>query len=49
MNRDFVNNRISQLPLAMAGIVHAFGHNGRGLSILDHTVIHTRKLSCLGL
>jgi hypothetical protein len=49
MNRELANNRISQLPIAMAGIVHAFTRNGRGLSIFDHTVIHTRKVSCLSL
>ncbi|MFC5447408.1 hypothetical protein [Paenibacillus aestuarii] len=38
MNREFVNNRVSQLPIAMAGIVHAAARNGRSLSILVHTV-----------
>ncbi|SFT00351.1 hypothetical protein [Paenibacillus sp. BC26] len=32
MNSEMVNNRISQLPIAMAGIVHAFGQSGRSLS-----------------
>ncbi|MDR6881058.1 hypothetical protein J2X61_002807 [Bacillus sp. 3255] len=38
MNREFVNNRVSQLPIAMAGIVHAFAVDGRSLSIFTHTV-----------
>ncbi|MCQ6561473.1 hypothetical protein [Paenibacillus mendelii] len=38
MNRESVNNRISQLPIAMAGIVHAFSQDGRSLSIDIHTV-----------
>jgi hypothetical protein len=33
-----VNNRISQLPIAMAGIVHAFSANGRGLSNYANTI-----------
>lgn len=49
MNREFANNRISQLPIAMAGIVHVFQRNGRGLSFFDHTVVYTRKDSCLSL
>lgn len=45
MNREFANNRISQLPIAMAGIVHAFAPNGRGLSIYDHTAYsHAKSL-----
>ncbi|UVI30073.1 hypothetical protein [Paenibacillus spongiae] len=38
MNRESVNNRISQLPMAMAGIVHAFSQDGRSLSNYAHTV-----------
>lgn len=38
MNREFANNRISQLPLALAGVVHVFTRNGRGLSKYSHTV-----------
>lgn len=37
MNIEMVNNRISQLPIAMAGIVHAFLINGRGLSNFNDT------------
>ncbi|WP_188996991.1 hypothetical protein [Paenibacillus nasutitermitis] len=32
MNHEWVNNRISQLPIATAGIVHAFPANGISLS-----------------
>ncbi|WP_456094104.1 RAxF-45 family protein [Paenibacillus silvisoli] len=32
MNTEMVNNRVSQLPIAMAGIVHAFGRYVRSLS-----------------
>ncbi|WP_199794855.1 RAxF-45 family protein [Paenibacillus faecalis] len=38
MNFEMVNNCISRLPLAMAGIVHDFSFNGRGLSIFNDTV-----------
>lgn len=37
MNHDVVNNRLSQLPIAMAGIVHAFHVNGTSLSIFNNT------------
>lgn len=43
MNREFVNNRVSQLPIAMAGIVHAAAHYGRSLSKCDHTVVQLTK------
>jgi hypothetical protein len=33
MNHELVNNRISQLPIAMAGIVHAFIVKGSSLSM----------------
>ncbi|WP_338555723.1 RAxF-45 family protein [Paenibacillus sp. KS-LC4] len=39
MNHEWVNNRISQLPIAMAGIMHAFSANGISLSIFNHTDI----------
>ncbi|WPQ56677.1 RAxF-45 family protein [Paenibacillus polymyxa] len=39
MNHEMLNNRISQLPIAMAGIVHAFPYNGRSLSNFNHTVV----------
>ncbi|MFB5760062.1 RAxF-45 family protein [Paenibacillus medicaginis] len=39
MNFEMVNNRISQLPIAMAGIVHAFSVNGRSLSIFNDTEV----------
>lgn len=38
MNHEMVNNRISQLPIAMAGIVHAFPANGISLSNYDNRV-----------
>jgi hypothetical protein len=38
MNRELVNNRVSQLPTAMAGIVHVFGEDARSLSTHAHTV-----------
>ncbi|MDQ0063327.1 MULTISPECIES: hypothetical protein [Paenibacillus] len=37
MNHEMANNRISQLPIATAGIVHAFSANGISLSNYDHT------------
>ncbi|WP_201755614.1 RAxF-45 family protein [Paenibacillus glycinis] len=47
MNHDLVNSRISQLPIAMAGIVHAFSANGIRLSIYDDTIDHSREDACL--
>lgn len=43
MKREFVNEQWSRLPLAMAGIVHGFGADGRGLSICNHTISQTAK------
>ncbi|UKS25261.1 hypothetical protein LOZ80_27225 [Paenibacillus sp. HWE-109] len=43
MNREFVNNRVSQLPIAMAGIVHAAFKDGRSLSNYAHTVLQLTK------
>lgn len=43
MNREFVNNRVSQLPIAMAGIVHAAVKDARGLSNFAHTVLQLTK------
>ncbi|WP_238191096.1 hypothetical protein [Paenibacillus sp. L3-i20] len=37
MNHEMVNNRISQLPIAMAGIVHTFFSNGTSLSTNTYT------------
>ncbi|REE55465.1 hypothetical protein A8990_16711 [Paenibacillus taihuensis] len=39
MNAEKVNDRISQLPIAMAGIVHTFGPNGISLSNNTNTII----------
>lgn len=36
MNQESVNNMVGRLPIAMAGIVHAFSYNGRSLSIANH-------------
>lgn len=38
MNHELANNRISQLPMAMAGIVHVLAADGRSLSKFEHTV-----------
>ncbi|WP_170973212.1 RAxF-45 family protein [Paenibacillus polymyxa] len=43
MNHEMLNNRISQLPIAMAGIVHAFSYNGRSLSNFNHTVVNIAR------
>ncbi|WP_171650895.1 hypothetical protein [Paenibacillus foliorum] len=39
MNHEMVNNRISQLPIAMAGLVHAFSYKGRSLSVSTYTLL----------
>ncbi|SCW84932.1 hypothetical protein SAMN04487970_106810 [Paenibacillus tianmuensis] len=44
MNHEMVNNRISQLPLAMAGVMYAFSVNGRGLSKNAYTVSPFAKI-----
>ncbi|MFS0859814.1 MULTISPECIES: hypothetical protein [Paenibacillus] len=41
MNHEMLNNRISQLPIAMAGIVHTFLTNGRSLSNFEYTEVNT--------
>jgi len=43
MNREFVNDQVSRLPLAMAGIVHGYELDGRGLSIFSHTISQLAK------
>lgn len=43
MNREVVNNRVSQLPIAMAGIVHAAVKDARSLSIYAHTELQLTK------
>ncbi|WP_205516976.1 hypothetical protein [Paenibacillus sp. SYP-B3998] len=43
MNLELVNNRVSQLPIAMAGIVHVCGKDARSLSIYAHTVPPLKK------
>lgn len=43
MNREFVNNQVSRLPLAMAGIVHGLARDGSSLSVFDHTISQTRE------
>jgi hypothetical protein len=47
MNIEMVNNRISQLPVSMAGIVHAFLYSGRGLSNFNYMVVPSREVTCL--
>ncbi len=43
MNFEFVNNRISQLPLALSGIIHVSDVNGIRVPILTHTVSQLAK------
>jgi len=43
MNHEFVNNRISQLPIAMAGIVHAETVYATGLFIYTNTASQLAK------
>jgi hypothetical protein len=38
MNHEFVNNRRSQLPITMAGIIHGWMWNGSSLSKYAYTV-----------
>ncbi|MFS0872473.1 hypothetical protein [Paenibacillus xylanilyticus] len=48
MNHEMLNNRISQLPIAMAGIVHTFFYNGRSLSNFEYTEVnHCEKMPAL--
>ncbi|WP_167301714.1 hypothetical protein [Paenibacillus xylanilyticus] len=48
MNHEKLNNRISQLPIAMAGIVHTFRYNGRSLSNFEYTEVnHCEKMPAL--
>lgn len=43
MNRECVNNQVSRLPIAMAGIVHGYKQDGRSLSIFNHTISQLAK------
>ncbi|MFC5403482.1 hypothetical protein [Cohnella soli] len=45
MNREFVNDQVSRLPIAMAGIVHAKREDGRSLSFYSnaHTISRLAK------
>ncbi|MDQ6419420.1 hypothetical protein RB620_08250 [Paenibacillus sp. LHD-117] len=43
MNSEFVNAQVSRLPIAMAGIVHGYAHDGRSLSMDDHTISQLAK------
>lgn len=43
MNRELVNNQVSRLPIAMAGIVHGLRKDGRSLSIANHTISQLEK------
>jgi len=38
VNLEMANNRISQLPVAMSGIVHAVTVNGISLSNFNYTI-----------
>ncbi|WP_195724218.1 hypothetical protein [Paenibacillus monticola] len=39
MDHNWTNSVISRLPIAMAGIVHVNGVNGRNLSIFKNPII----------
>lgn len=39
MDRNWTNNVISRLPIAMAGIVHVNAQSGRSLSIYKNLII----------
>ncbi|MGW9528772.1 RAxF-45 family protein [Paenibacillus terrae] len=43
MNHEMLNNRISQLPIAMAGIMHTFPYNGRSLSNFNYTAVNIAR------
>lgn len=43
MNREFVNDQVSRLPIATAGIVHGYKLDGRSLSIFNHTIEQLAK------
>lgn len=43
MNRELVNEQVSRLPIAMAGIVHGFALDGRSLSTFNHTISQFAK------
>ncbi|WP_169744545.1 hypothetical protein [Paenibacillus stellifer] len=38
MNHTGLGNMVGRLPIAMAGIVHAYGNNGRGLSFYANII-----------
>ncbi|WP_213619136.1 hypothetical protein [Paenibacillus sp. J22TS3] len=38
MDRNRVWSKLSQLPLALSGIVHEFADNGRSLSIFGNSI-----------
>ncbi|WP_167747153.1 hypothetical protein [Cohnella luojiensis] len=43
MNRELVNNQVSRLPIAMAGIVHGVRVDGISLSACNHTISQLAK------
>lgn len=43
MKREFVNEQLSRLPIAMAGIVHGLGQDGRSLPTFNHTISQLAK------
>ncbi|GGF81562.1 hypothetical protein GCM10010912_28310 [Paenibacillus albidus] len=48
MDHNWTNSVISRLPIATAGIVHAYGDNGRSLSIsMNLITLHNCEMSFL--
>lgn len=43
MNRELLNNQVSRLPIAMAGIVHGYIVDGIRLSSYTHTNSQFKK------
>lgn len=43
MDRNVTNSVISRLPIAMAGIVHAYRNNGRSLSICMNSITRSQS------
>lgn len=43
MNREFANNRMSQLPIVIAGIAYTGQKNGSSLSILPIRIVNSRN------
>lgn len=43
MNREFVDDQVSRLPIAMAGIIYDLVQDGRGLPIFNQTISQLAK------